>query len=106
MKASPVSIRQQVQLCIGRRVRRLARWCMSEQDGPITDVQMLLARAAYLALEMDQALAILAEVHIAIANWRKLALSPEVGLRPAELEDFAPAFEHEQMEAAASLLKR
>jgi len=79
---------------------------LSEQDGPITDLQMLLAREAYFALDPEQAPAILAEVHAAVAHWRQLALSPEVGLRLAELEDFAPAFEHGQMEAAATWLKR
>lgn len=47
-------------------------------------------------------LAILTEVHAAVSNWRQLALSPEVGLRLAELDDFAPAFDHEQMEVAAT----
>lgn len=85
---------------------RESKTWLSEQDGPITDLRMLLARAAYFALDTDQALAILAEVHAAVSNWQQLALSPEVGLRSAELDDFAPAFEHEQMEAAATLLKR
>ena len=66
---------------------------------------MLLSRATYFALNTDQALAILAEVHAAVSNWRQLALGPEVGLRAAELDDFAPAFEHEQMEAAAASLR-
>lgn len=78
---------------------------LSEQDGPITDVKMLLARAAYFMLDKDQALAVLAEVHAAVSIWRRLATSAEVGLRPAELDDFAPAFEHEQMEAVAALLR-
>lgn len=85
---------------------RESKTWLSEQDGPITDVQMLLARAAYFALDTDQALAILAEVHAAVSNWRPLALSPEVGLRSAEMDDFAPAFEHEEMAAAATLLQR
>lgn len=84
---------------------RESKTWLSEQDGPITDVQMLLARAAYFALDADRALAVLAEVHAAVSSWRQLALSPEVGLRPAELDDFAPAFEHEQMEAAAASLR-
>lgn len=46
----------------------------------------------------------LGEVHAAVANWRRVALDAEVGLCAAELDDFAPAFEHEQMEAAAALL--
>jgi serine/threonine-protein kinase HipA len=33
-----------------------------------------------------------------------LALGPEVGLRATELDDFALAFEHEQIDAAATLL--
>jgi len=85
---------------------RESKTWLSEQDGPITDVQMLLARAAYFALNTDQALAILAEVHAAVSNWRQIALEREIGLTPAELDDFAPAFEHEQMEAAAAELRR
>ncbi|MHB1666114.1 type II toxin-antitoxin system HipA family toxin [Thiomonas sp.] len=85
---------------------RESKTWLSEQDGPITDVRMLLARAAYFALNKDQALAVLAEVHAAVSNWRQIALAPEVGLRRAELDDFAPAFEHAQMEEAAALLGR
>lgn len=77
---------------------------LSEQDGPITDLGMLLARAAYFGLDEAQARAILAEVHAAVANWRQVALSADVGLRQAELDDYAPAFEHGQMVQAASLL--
>lgn len=85
---------------------RESKTWLSEQDGPITDVRMLLARAAYFALDKDQALAVLAEVHAAVSNWRQLALAPEVGLRRVELDDFAPAFEHAQMEDAAALLRQ
>jgi serine/threonine-protein kinase HipA len=83
---------------------RESKTWLSEQDGPITDVWMLLARAPYFALDKAQALAVLGEVHAAVANWRRVALSAEVGLRAADLDDFAPAFEHQQMEAAAALL--
>ncbi|AUN93882.1 type II toxin-antitoxin system HipA family toxin [Pseudazoarcus pumilus] len=85
---------------------RESKTWLSEQDGPVTDVKMLLARASYFALNERRALAVLGEVHAAVANWRQLALGPEVGLRPAELDDFAPAFEHRQMDAAAMLLGR
>lgn len=87
------------------RDRESKTW-LTEQDGPITDVQMLLARAPYFALDEALALAVLDEVHKAVSTWRQIALSPEVGLRAAELDDFAPAFEHEQMDAAAALLGR
>ncbi|MBS4098729.1 MAG: type II toxin-antitoxin system HipA family toxin [Sulfuricella sp.] len=85
------------------RERESKTW-LTEQDGPITDVQMLLARASYFALDEAQALTVLGEVHAAVANWRRIALGPEVGLRAVELDDFAPAFEHEQMDAVAALL--
>lgn len=85
---------------------RESKTWLSEQDGPITDLRMLLARADYFALDANQALAILSEVHAAVSDWRRIALGPGVGLLPRELDDFAPAFEHEQLEAAAALLGR
>lgn len=83
---------------------RESKTWLSEQDGPITDVVMLLARAAYFALDKAQALAVLGEVHGAVRQWRQFAQAPEVGLQARELDDFAPAFEHVQMDAAAGLL--
>lgn len=83
---------------------RESKTWLSEQDGPVTDVQMLLARAAYFALDAKQAMAVLTEVHAAVFQWQRTATSPEVGLGAAELDDFAPAFEHEQMDAATALL--
>jgi serine/threonine-protein kinase HipA len=79
---------------------------LSEQDGPITDIPMLLAHAPYFALDKAQALAVLGEVHAAVSGWRRIALGPDVGLISSELDDFAPAFEHAQMLAAAALLDR
>lgn len=85
---------------------RESKTWLSELDGPITDVGMLLNHAAYFALDEEQSLVILGEVHAAVSNWQQTALGPDVGLRPAELDDLAPAFEHEQMDAAAALLGR
>ncbi|WP_297375950.1 HipA domain-containing protein [Acidiferrobacter sp.] len=85
---------------------RESKTWLSERDGPITDVAMLLARASYFALDEQQALTVLCEVYSAVSNWRQVALGPEVGLRAVELDDFVPAFEHEQMNAAAVLLGR
>jgi len=85
---------------------RESKTWLSEQDGPITDVRMLLGRASYFALDARQAIAVLGEVYGAVLNWRQVAIGPRVGLRSAELDDFAPAFEHEQTNAAAALLRR
>nr|WP_035359590.1 HipA domain-containing protein [Achromobacter insuavis] len=84
---------------------RESKTWLSETDGPINDVQMLLARASYFALDKKQALGVLAEVYRAVLNWRRVALSMDVGLRTDELDDFAAAFEHEQMDATAALLE-
>ena len=83
---------------------RESKTWLSEQDGPITDMQMLLARAPYFALDKKQALTVLGEVHAAVSKWRQVALDSAVGLRATDLGDFAPAFEHEQMGIVADLL--
>ena len=67
---------------------------------------VLLACASYFAPDEAQALAVLGEAHAAVSSWRRVALCPEVGLRAVELDGFASAFEHEQMDAAAALLGR
>ncbi|WP_187394984.1 type II toxin-antitoxin system HipA family toxin [Pigmentiphaga aceris] len=84
---------------------RESKTWLSEEDGPITDVHMLLARAPYFGLDKQQALITLAEVHASVASWRRIARGPEVGLRAEELDDFAAAFEHEQIDIAAMLLR-
>lgn len=83
---------------------RESKTWLSEEDGPITDVDMLLARASYFALDQEQARTIMAEVHTAVVGWRKMALGAGVGLCIHELGDFAAAFEHEQTAATARLL--
>jgi serine/threonine-protein kinase HipA len=83
---------------------RESKTWLSGRDGPITDVNMLLARADHFGLDGQQALAVLRDVHAAVVDWRQVALSPDVGLRPQELDDFAPAFEHEQTKATANLI--
>jgi serine/threonine-protein kinase HipA len=76
---------------------RESKTWLSEQDGPVTDVALLMARCGYFGFTSAQARTVLAEVSHAIANWRQVALSPVVGLTQRELDDFAPAFEHRQM---------
>lgn len=84
---------------------RESKTWLSEQDKPVSDVQTLLVRCAYFSLTEAAALAALAEVVTAVAAWREVTLDPVVRLSPHELDDFAPAFEHEQMATARGLLK-
>ncbi len=90
------------------KLRESKTW-LSEQDGPIVDVDMLLARCAYFSLMPTQALSILAELVKVLSRWKVLALSPAlspiVGLTKKALEDFAPAFEHAQMVRANVLIR-
>lgn len=84
---------------------RESRTWLSEQDGPVRDVQTLLARSAYFSLTSDDARLVLAEVVVAVASWRKIAIDSVVGFSTRELDDFAPAFEHPQLRVAKTLLK-
>ena len=54
--------------------------------------------------ELADQVMLVGEVVAAVHQWRQLAQAPEVGLQARELDDFAPAFEHSQMDAAAGLL--
>lgn len=85
---------------------RESKTWLSEDTGPISSIETLLGKAAYFHLTEPDALAILAEVHTAICGWRALALSAEVGMTAAEIEDFAPAFEHPETDAAKALVSR
>ncbi|GAB1392992.1 type II toxin-antitoxin system HipA family toxin [Rhodocyclaceae bacterium] len=86
------------------KLRESKTW-LSEDTGPIDSIGQLLGKAAYFYLDRSHALTILAEVHAAVKDWRQVALSQEVGLSQRELADFAPAFEHTEMEAAAGLIR-
>jgi serine/threonine-protein kinase HipA len=66
-------------------------------------IAALVGRSGEFALSRSQALAVLGEVVAAAARWREIAMSPEVGLSPRELESFAPAFEHSRLVEARRL---
>ena len=65
----------------------------------------LLGQAARFQLRTHEVTAALADVVKAIQKWRSVALSANVGLTQSELEDFAPAFEHDGLEEALALLR-
>lgn len=68
-------------------------------------IEQRLARSNCFHLDPKQAHAALADVYSAVIRWRELAVSGDVGLTPAELEAFAPAFEHEALEEARLVLR-
>lgn len=79
---------------------RESKTWLSEATGPVTSLDMLMAQARYFSLQPAEAASMLAQVVAAVRDWRSVAQSTQVGLRADELEDFAPAFEHAQMDAA------
>lgn len=83
---------------------RESKTWLSEATGPITSLDMLMAQAHYFSLQPADAVQVLAQVYAAVRDWRAMALNPEVGLLAKELEDFAPAFEHDQMEVARGVI--
>ena len=83
---------------------RESKTWLSEDTGPITSVETLLEKAAYFHLAKAEALAVLADVHDVVTDWRSLAMSTEVGLSASEVEGFAPAFEHSEMDRAKVML--
>ena len=83
---------------------RESKTWLSEDTGPITSIETLIEKAGYFHLAKHEALAVLAEVYVAVTGWRALAMSAEVGLSTSEVEEFAPAFEHSEMDRSKVLL--
>lgn len=84
---------------------RESKTWLSEADGPIVSIEQLVDRSDYFNLNLTQAHAALADVYSAVIRWREVAVSADVGLTAAELEDFAPAFEHQALEEARLVLR-
>ncbi|GAA4027375.1 type II toxin-antitoxin system HipA family toxin [Actimicrobium antarcticum] len=85
------------------KLRESKTW-LTEDTGPIDSVQMLLDEASYFSLTSEQAHAVLAVVLATVKDWKKVALSDEVGLTATELIAFDDAFEHEVTEEARRLI--
>ncbi len=83
--------------------QELKTW-LSEESGPVSSIQEVMQIAGYFWLKPEQSRAILAQVVKAISGWRDMAMSKPIGMLTRDLADFAPAFEHVQMERARELL--
>lgn len=84
------------------RQRELKTW-ISEEAGPAASIDALMAVAAYFGLEQEDAVQLLAEVERTVATWRQRGR--ELGMNPAELDQFADAFEHREREVAQSVVR-
>jgi len=77
---------------------------LTGDSGPVDSILEVMGMAAYFWLSQGDAKRVLGEVCAAIRNWKALARSSLVGMTDDDLDAFAPAFENEQMRAAAGLL--
>ncbi|MCX6179017.1 MAG: HipA domain-containing protein [Chlorobiales bacterium] len=85
--------------------QELKTW-LTEDTGPVSSIKEIMNVADHFWLEHTQAIKILDEVYCAVKNWRTVGVNPAVGMQPHDLSDFAPAFEHQQIKIAASILNR
>ena len=84
--------------------QELKLW-LDEVYGPVDSITAIVDRASYFRLDAAAARRVLGEVYTAVLRWRQVATSAEVGMSRQDLEDFAPAFENEQMRIAELLLR-
>ena len=85
--------------------QELKTW-LTEETGPVSSIKEVMNVADRFWLEHTQAITILDKVYRAVKNWRNVGINPAVGMNPHNVSDFAPAFEHQQLKIAASILKR
>jgi len=84
--------------------QELKLW-LDEDYGPVDSITAIVDRASYFWLDAAAARRVLRDVYAAVMGWRQVATSAEVGMSLQDLEDFAPAFENEQMRIAKTLLR-
>lgn len=83
--------------------QELKLW-LDEASGPVNSIEEVVARANYFRLDAAAVQRVLGEVYAAVLAWRSVARSAAVGMSERDLDDFAPAFENEQMRVAKTLL--
>ena len=82
--------------------QELKTW-LSPEAGPLSAVDDAMAAAGLFRLTAAQARAHLAKICSALRGWKKLAASAAVGMSPAEIRAFEPAFSHAQFKRALAI---
>jgi serine/threonine-protein kinase HipA len=84
------------------RERELETW-ISEERGPEASIESLLSVAPYFQVKSPSVKKILGEVESSVATWR--SEGRKLHMTKAELEELAPAFEHDERQAARQIMK-
>jgi serine/threonine-protein kinase HipA len=82
---------------------RESKTWLSEASGPITSIEQLLSEANYFGFTRDEAEAAAGAIALKLAQWRELGASAGIGLSHKDLDELAPAFEHEASVTARAL---
>jgi serine/threonine-protein kinase HipA len=82
---------------------RESKTWLSEASGPITSLEQLLSEASYFGFARTEAETVARDVAVKLAEWRQIGSSKDIGLSEGELAELAPAFEHEDAQAARAL---
>jgi serine/threonine-protein kinase HipA len=83
--------------------QELKLW-LDEAYGPVDSIQAVVAKAGYFRLDDAAVRRVLGDLCGAIGNWKSVGKSTAVGMSDRDLDDFAPAFQNEQMRLAMTLL--
>ncbi|AXK38501.1 type II toxin-antitoxin system HipA family toxin [Crenobacter cavernae] len=84
--------------------QELKLW-LDEASGPVNSIGEVVARANYFRLDETAVRRVLGDVYSTVLSWRTVAKSAPVGMSERDQDDFAPAFENEQMRIAKTFLK-
>jgi serine/threonine-protein kinase HipA len=84
--------------------QELKLW-LDESYGPVDSIEAVVRAAGYFRLDGAGVQRVLGNVHKAITDWKSVARLAEIGMSEQDVEDFAPAFENQQMRIAKTLLK-
>jgi serine/threonine-protein kinase HipA len=84
--------------------QELKLW-LDESYGPVDSIEAVVQAAGYFRLDAAGVQRVLGKVHKAIKDWKSVAKLKSVGMSERDMDDFAPAFENEQMRIAKTLLK-
>lgn len=82
------------------KARVLKTW-ISEDTGPDASIEAAMKVAPYFGLRVARVREVLEDISRAVDGWRHLAASPDIGMTAAEIEQFSPAFDHDERRVAA-----
>jgi serine/threonine-protein kinase HipA len=85
------------------RVRELKTW-ISEETGPEATIDAALSVLSYFRISQTKAKEILGRIVAVVSKWREAGMT--LGMNNKELDQFADAFEHSEIDVARKAIRR